>query len=131
MNLSKIQVLVIDDDVFKANDIRKALAFSGITNILTVNNQEDAWKEIYKSENMEAKIDLIVTDMCYPLSRGNSIDEEAGFKLIERLNKEKIEIPVIVCSSIKYNVPEILGSVWYNKSRDLEFDFRDVLNRLS
>lgn len=106
MDLSKIKAVVVDDDVFKGSDIRKALEFNGIRSIVTVRNQEKLWEQICHGED---KIDLIVTDMQYPLGEGEAVDEEAGFKLIERMEKEKIEIPVIVCSSLNYRI--ILGSV--------------------
>lgn len=127
MELSKINAVIADDDVFKGNDIRKALEFSGIRNIMTVGNQEKLWEQIYHGED---KIDLIVTDMQYPLKAGEAVDEEAGFKLIERMEKEKIYIPVIVCSSLNYRIPGILGSVWYNKINDINFNFKEVLSKL-
>ena len=37
---------------------------------------------------------------------------------------------VIVCSSLNYKIPDILGSVWYNKLNDLELNFKEVLSRL-
>lgn len=86
MDLSKIKAVIVDDDVFKGADIRKALEFNGVRNIMTVRDQEKLWEQIYHGEN---KIDLIVTDMQYPLETGGTIDEEAGFKLIERMEKEK------------------------------------------
>ena len=140
MNLSEMKVLLIEDDVFKAVDVNKALTFCGIRNIIEVDNQEEAWKVIYQSigqgESVEGdvskcqpgqKIDLIVTDMHYPMAPRTKPDENAGFKLIERLKKEHLYIPVIICSSINYNVPEILGTVWYNKLRDLNLDFKELL----
>ena len=126
MELSKIKVIIADDDVFKAADIRKALEFNGVRNIMTVRNQEKLWEQIYHSED---KIDLIVTDMQYPLESGEAVDEEAGLKLIERMEKEKIDIPVIVCSSLNYSIPDILGSVWYNELNDLNSNFKEVLGR--
>ena len=126
MDLSQIKAVIVDDDVIKGFDIRKALEFNGIRNIETVRNQEKLWEQIYRGEE---KIDLIVTDMQYPLEAGGSIDEEAGFKLIERMEKEKIDIPIIVCSSFNYSIPNILGSVWYNKLSDLDSNFRKVLGR--
>lgn len=126
MDLSKINAVIADDDVFKGTDIRKALEFNGIRNIMTVRNQEKLWEQIYHGED---KIDLIVTDMQYPLRAGEAADEEAGLKLIERMKKEKIDIPVIVCSSLNYNIPDILGSVWYNRLNDLDSGFREVLDR--
>ena len=127
MNLSKMKVIIVDDDVFKGSDIRKALEFNGVRNIMMVRSQEKLWEQIYHDEE---KIDLIVTDMQYPLEAGKPVDEEAGLKLIERMKKEKIDIPVIVCSSLNYSIPEILGSVWYNKLNDLKANFKEVLGRL-
>lgn len=126
MEFSKIKVIIADDDVFKGADIRKALEFNGVRNIMTVRNQEKLWEQIYHGQD---KIDLIVTDMQYPLESGEAVDEEAGFKLIERMEKEKIDIPVIVCSSLNYSIPDILGSVWYNELNDLNSNFKEVLGR--
>ena len=127
MDLSKIKVVIVDDDVFKGADIRKALEFNGVRDIITVRNQEKLWEQIYHGED---KIDLIVTDMQYPLEAGEAVDEEAGFKLIERMEKEKIHIPVIVCSSLKYSIPDILGNVWYSNLNDIDLNFREVLGKL-
>lgn len=127
MDLSKIKAVIVDDDVFKGIDIQKALEFNGIQNIVTVRDQEKLWEQIYDSED---KIDLIVTDMQYPLKAEGAIDEEAGFKLMERMEKEKIDIPVIVCSSLNYRIPDILGTVWYSKLSDLNSNFKEVLGKL-
>lgn len=85
MDLSKIRVIIADDDVFKGFDIRKALEFNGVRNIMTVRNQEKLWEQIYHGED---KIDLIVTDMQYPLEAGEAVDEDAGFKLIKNENRK-------------------------------------------
>ena len=127
MDLSKIKAVIVDDDVFKGIDIRKALEFNGIRNIKSVRNQEKLWEQIYHSED---KIDLIVTDMQYPLEAGGAVDEEAGLRLIERMQKEKIDIPVIVCSSLNYSIPNILGSVWYNELNDFNSNFKEILGKL-
>ena len=127
MDLSKIKAIIADDDVFKGADIRKALEFNGVRNIMKVRDQEKLWEQIYHGEE---KIDLIVTDMQYPLEAGGTVDEEAGLKLIERMKEEKIDIPVIVCSSLNYSIPHILGCVWYNELNDLDSSFREVLGRL-
>lgn len=127
MDLSKIKAVIVDDDVFKGIDIQKALEFNGIQNIMTVRDQEKLWEQIYHGED---KIDLIVTDMQYPLKAEGAINEEAGFKLMERMEKEKIDIPVIVCSSLNYKIPDILGSVWYSKLSDLNSNFKEVLDKL-
>ena len=120
-------VIIADDEAIKRNDIRKALEFNSVRNIMTVKNQGELWEQIYHSED---KIDLIVTDMQYPLEAGEAVDKEAGLKLIERMEKEKIDIPVIVCSTLNYNIPNILGSVWYDERNDLNSNFKEVLGRL-
>ena len=127
MKLSDIHAVIVDDDVFKGMDIQRALEFNGIRNIMTVRDQEKLWQQIYRGED---KTDLIVTDMQYPLEAGEAVDEEAGLKLIERMEKEKIDIPVIVCSSSNYRIPGILGSVWYNRLNDINWDFKEVLANL-
>lgn len=127
MKLSEMKVLLIEDDVFKAADVNKALTFNGIRDIIEVDNQEEAWNVIYQNSNQGSNINLIVTDMHYPLAQRTAPDENAGFKLIERLKEEKLDIPVIICSSVNYTVPEILGTVWYNKLRDLNLDFKTLL----
>lgn len=126
MNGSNIKVLLVEDNVFKAIEIRKALEGNGIRNIMTVGSQEELWEQMDEGEDT---IDLIVTDMQYPLEAGDAVDKEAGWKLIERMKEEKIDIPVIVCSSLRYRIPDILGSVWYSERNDLKDDFRNVLSK--
>lgn len=84
-----------------------------------------------KAKKGAKKVDLIVTDMRYPLTAGSDTDVEAGFKLIERMEKEHIDIPVIICSSSNYeSVDGILGSVWYRENDDINLKFKEVLSRL-
>ena len=132
IDLSKFHAVIVDDGILKAIDIRKALNFNRITNVDIVSNQEKLWEAIYESKNSSKKVDLIVTDMQYPLMAGGRVDKDAGFKLIERMKEEQIEIPVIICSTSNYEgVTGILGSVWYRgEAGDLEGDFKEVLGRI-
>ena len=132
IDLSKLHAVIVDDEILKAVDIRKALNFNRITDVDIVSNQEKVWEAIYESKNGGKKVDLIVTDMQYPLTAGGCIDTDAGFKLIERMEKEQIEIPVIICSTSNYQgVTGILGSVWYRgEEHDMGMEFKEVLGRL-
>lgn len=130
MRMSDLQVLVVDDNVFKAVDIKKALEFNGIRNITLVRNQEDVWGEIDKSKENGKSIDLIVTDMHYPLESGLEADYNAGYILLERMKERGIQIPVIVCSTQNFHSPDALGTVWYNELRDIESDFKEILRNL-
>lgn len=121
-----MRALIIDDNVFKQIDIRKALEWNGIRNIDSVSYQDEALEKIRNND-----YNLIITDMHYPLEKGMDSDKEAGYKLIDILEKENIETPIIICSSQNWTSPKILGTVWYNKSRDLDWDFKDILKKLN
>lgn len=130
MEISDLKVLIIDDDVYKTMEIQKALESNGVINIIRVRNQENAWNEIDRARDCGSSIDLIVTDMHYPLEAGLKADYEAGYILIERLKEKKMEIPVIICSTQNWNSPETLGTVWYNELRDIAADFKELLYKL-
>lgn len=131
MNLSKIHAVIVDDSIIKAIEIRKALEFNRIIDVDIVRNQEQLWEKIYDSEKNGNRVNLIVTDMRYPLTAGADTDIEAGFKLIERMEQENINIPIIICSSSNYeSVKGILGSVWYRQNDDINTQFKEVLSRL-
>ncbi len=123
------RVLIIDDDPFKKIGIQKALEFCGVREIVKAKNQQMGFDIIYAGQRDEKPVELIVTDMNYPLDSGMPEDPDAGFRLIERLRRENLEIPVIICSSLNYNVPEILGCVWYNELCDMNGEFRKILER--
>lgn len=125
----KWKTVIVDDNILKAMDIRKALEWNGLQDIAIVSCQEKLWDAIYAGRENGAEVGLIVTDMHYPLTPGAAPDEEAGFKLMERMEQEGIRIPVIICSSKNYRVPEALGSVWYREKDDIKQAFREVLGR--
>ena len=132
IDLPKLHAVIVDDEILKAVAIRKALNFNRITDVDIVSNQKKVWEAIYESKNGGKKVDLIVTDMQYPLTAGGRIDTDAGFKLIERMEKEQIDIPIIICSTSNYQgAAGVLGSVWCRKKDDdLGMEFKEVLDRL-
>ena len=130
MNLSNLKTLILDDNIYKTIAIQRALEFCGITDIKTVSNQKSGMKYIYQCQEDNMPVGLIVTDMHYPLEVGAEADVDAGFKLVDRLAAEGIEIPVIICSSLNFREPRVLGTVWYNELRDLNMDFKEVLEKL-
>lgn len=130
MNLAEVKALIIDDSVYKAIDITRALELSGIRDVVRARHQEAGFELIYENQAAGTPIGLIVTDMHYPLDAGMEADYDAGFKLIDRLKAERIKTPVIICSSCNYTEPVALGCVWYSAQRDLGRDFKEVLERL-
>lgn len=131
MQLTKLRVLIIDDDVYKAHDIQKALEFSGVRDFVLVWDQESAWEEIDRAAQTGRNFGLIVTDMHYPVKRGEEADFRAGVILIEEMQNRGLRIPVILCSSHNYRIPGALGCVWYsNLNENMEFDFQELLQKL-
>lgn len=128
MRLSELKVLVVDDDFIKAMDIKRALEMNDIRDILTVRNQEAVWEEVEKEEN--GKIDLIVTDMNYPMYPGGDINPEAGFVLLDKIEQRDLNIPVIICSTRNFREAKALGIIRYHKNADLGFEFQEVLQKL-
>lgn len=120
-----MKVLIIDDNIFKQNDIKRALDWNDIRDIDFAKYMDEALEKIRKNN-----YNLIITDMHYPLERGVDSDIEAGYKLIKTLKEENINIPIIICSSQNWSSPDTLGTVWYNKSRDLNWDFKNILTKL-
>lgn len=120
-------ILLIEDNIYKAVDIERALESCGIANITRVGFQEDAFEKIEEG----IIFDLIITDMRYPIYRGGDTDTEAGFKLIEWLKEKDLDIPVVICSTSNYeSVPEIFGTVWYSELNDIRRDFKKIITKL-
>lgn len=124
-----MRVLNIEDDTFKHNDICKALSGCGIKDVEWSNNLADGWKRIKNSMDSNNPYDLIITDMYYPNEPGGR-EEESGDVLIDRMIKNKITIPVILCSSVNLKYPEIYGCVYCSRERNWEADMQKLVNSL-
>ena len=128
------KVLLLEDNIYKAMDIISALRFCGINNrdVIWEHYQDVGFGRIQECNKQNTPIQLIVTDMHYPLCAGAESDREAGFKLMERLKQEGLNIPVIICSTGNFESlsSEVLGTVHYNPNRDLNWDFREILKKL-
>ena len=61
--------------------------------------------------------ELILTDMQFPLTPAGPVCVDAGDRVIARLREEQDPVPVIVCSSVPYLVPEAYGCIWYSALR--------------
>ena len=103
-----MRVLNIEDDTFKHHDICKALSGCGIKEVEWSNNLADGWKQIKNSIDSNNPYDLIITDMYYPDEPGGR-EEQSGDVLIDRVIKNKITIPVILCSSVNRSEERRVG----------------------
>ncbi len=130
MQLSEVRTLIVEDNIEKYIDIKRALNYCGISKIESKDTMEDALKLIEEGLSEGQPFALIVTDMYYRLEKGGKDDPEAGFKLIKSMKQKSIEIPVIICSSVNYRDTDVLGTVWYNPLCNLNQEFHNVLQKL-
>lgn len=116
--------------MYVANDSMLTSADEGVSKY----KQEDGHFELKDKADSELvtainPYDLIITDMYYPDEPGGR-EEQSGDVLIDRVIKNKITIPVILCSSVNLKYPEIYGCVYYSRERNWEADMQTLVNSL-
>lgn len=124
------KVLNIEDTMSKHVAVLRSLNKCGISNV------EHTTTATYGIAMIEAAIeegnpyDLLVLDMYFPLSPGERMTQ-AGLYVMEELEAKGIEIPIIICSSVRLNIPEVVGCIHYNEFRgDLDGDMREMVERV-
>ena len=71
MKIRDLKAVIVDDAAVKSIHIKRALQFCGVENIVMFDHQEALWEYLETSE-----ADLIVTDMHYPLAKGERENEK-------------------------------------------------------
>ena len=78
-----MRILNFEDDVYKANDIKKVLNDRcGVTDVTQVDNVEEGLELLIQEKEAGNPFDLIITDMHYPMRKGEEGDFDAGEKLL-------------------------------------------------
>ena len=126
-----MRVLNIDDNIYKKMAIKRALDEICRAQVEWAMDLNDAINAVRKAKEEGKPFDLIITDMNYPVRTGEPSYGRAGVRLIHKLQEiGEGSIPVIVCSTVNYQVEEAAGCVWYNDSRILSLDFKNILRRI-
>lgn len=118
-----MRILHIEDDTFKHHSIKRVLEGCGKMEIVWVNNLEDGLAQIAN------EFDLIITDMWYPVKPG-APETESGSLLIQTAKEQQWNIPIILCSSVRYRIPEIYGTIYYSDKEDWESELRSMIQRI-
>lgn len=122
------KIINIEDTIGKHWDINRALEWNRYPKADLAENAETGISMIEAAIDAGEPYELLIADMHFSV---NGVDDtKAGFYVIEELKRRGITIPIIVCSSIRYNIPEIAGCVFYSRSRDLNWDFKEILSML-
>ena len=123
------KVLNIEDTTLKHVAIARALNKSGVPFVEWAKNGDVGLEMIENAIKEEKPYDLIVTDMHFPIYGQD--DYKAGEKVITELRNRNIDIPIVLCSSVRYNVPEATECIFFNeRSRDIDDDIREMIQRL-
>lgn len=125
-----MRILNFEDNVYKHMDVKKAISMAGNHQVDWVGNVEDGMIQIREAALEKKPYDLIVTDMHFPLSAGGEDSFAAGEAVIEELQKRRLCIPVIVCSSMNMNIPGAYGSVWYSTISDWDMELAQMIRDL-
>lgn len=120
------KVLNIEDVATKHVAIRRALERCGVPYIDHAETAVDGLDMIEVAIAEGKPYDLIVSDMYFPISKGG-MEAQAGTYVIEELNARGINVPIIVCSSARMVIPEIVGCIHYSLRNDLDADMREMV----
>jgi CheY-like chemotaxis protein len=122
-------ILNVEDDAVKHHKICRVLNACGETQIEWSRNLQNALDRIHGQFDAHTPYDLVITDMWYPKAAGEK-DAESGAILIQTLQEESRNIPIILCSSIPHRMPEIAGSIWYSENRDWESELKELIRKI-
>jgi len=124
------KVLNIEDLPTKHVAVRRALERCGVPYVEHAETAVDGLDMIEAAIAEGRPYDMIVSDMYFPISKGGS-EVQAGMYVIEELQARGIDVPVIVCSSARMVIPEIVGCIHYNPYRnDLDADMRELIEQI-
>lgn len=123
------RILNIEDTMIKHCAINRALAYNRYPKADLAKNAEAGLSRIEAAEAVGNPYDLLITDMHFMVNGRDDI--YAGFYVIDELQRRKIHLPVIICSSAgRYKIPGIVGSILYNDDTDLSWELKRILDSL-
>lgn len=120
------KVLNIEDSPSKHVAVRRALERCGVPYVDHADNAVDGLDMVEAAIAEGKPYDLIVSDMYFPMSKGG-MEVQAGMYVIEELQARGIDVPVVVCSSARMVIPEIVGCIHYSARNDLDADMREMV----
>lgn len=121
------KVLNIEDTMSKHIDVLRALERCGVKTVAHATTAEEALDMIEKAIEGGMPYHAIVSDMYFPISPGG-MERQSGMYVIEELDARGIDVPIIVCSSARMVIPEIVGCIHYSPLRnDLDADMREMI----
>ena len=129
--IHSMRIIHLEDSVDKHMEVCRELRKMGITSVEWATNVGEGLEKIETAIQNGAPFDLAISDMHYPIRRGEVADWEAGEYFLKALAERNINLPVIICSTRNYRIPGAYGSVWFSDLSDWEMELRSLINGLS
>lgn len=124
-----MKILIVEDTILKYSDIKRTLDDLYHPKIDHAQALEPA-KEMYLDALESEPYDLVITDVHFPIKEYGAEDPDAGFQMIDFIKEKRPEQPIIVCSSVRYSVQDVLGVVLYSDKTDLRFEFKKLVDKI-
>lgn len=121
------RVLNIEDLMSKHVDVLRALNRCGVEVVDHATTAMEGLAMIETAIEEGKPYHAIVSDMYFPIFPGEG-ETRAGMYVIEELENRGIDVPIIVCSSARMVIPDIVGCIHYSPYRnDLDADMREMI----
>ena len=123
-----MRILIVEDTVMKYVEISRVLRGLCDAQIDNEKALEPAKEMFDKAGREDEPYHLVITDMHFPIESGGEEVPDAGYQLIEYIQKEQPELPIIICSSVRYSGDGVAGCVLYSDKTDLRAEFSKILS---
>lgn len=124
-----MRILNIEDTMLKHLDIARAVKKMGRVELDHAKNLKSGLEMIEVSIAANSPYDVIISDMYYPVDE-DGVDADSGNLLIETLKQKKVDIPIIICSTVRFRIPEILGAVHYSANEDWDRELLELIKEV-
>lgn len=124
-----MRILNIEDTMLKHMDIARAVRKLGRVELDHAKNLKSGLTMIEASFAENRPYDVIISDMYYPADE-DGVDADSGNRLIEIMKEKEANIPIIICSTVRFRIPEILGVVYYSANADWERELLELLKEV-
>jgi len=124
-----MKILHLEDSVSKHSEIRSVLLSCGVKadDIVWVTNLMDGIDKIKEAKENGEHFDLAITDMYYPVEPGGYEEKDTGDKFVKFVKKERLKLPVIICSSVNIKDGSVFGCVWFSPLSNWEMELRALV----
>ncbi len=126
--MKNLKILNLEDNAIKSSKIARVAKSICPAKIDWVRNLEDGL-ELIDQAGEDGNYDVIISDMRYPLYAGGD-DYDSGDELVKELEKRNSTIPVVICSTIKYDysgTDNVIGAVQYQENGDWDIELETIL----